>query len=304
MVIEKYQVPHLHREFVKIAILLFTILSQHLPSIASLGTDGFYAELDDGIQIVYQIPNNATNLAGVLIVAHGCSHSATDWWRKSNTCPTCIGLPLEQSIVKMAVQKNMAVMAISSIDRVNKCWVYKHDRMRVIKAIRYIYTKVPSSQEGRKLPLYLFGVSSGGSFVGTFAQDAKSAHLQVSAICVQVMFVRIHRESAAMVPTIFVHMPLDAQTAQMISNVVLQMNQRSPNSAVEMRCEKKELTSTYFFEHNAALNREDSAKFVLALASAGYLSINNTLIRDPRGTEWREVSISVYQIEPKYSTLA
>ena len=294
---------HLHRKFVQLAILLFATFSGYPASVASLGTDGLYAELDDGIQIVYQIPTNAKNLSGVLIVAHGCSHSATDWWRKSITCPTCIGLPLEQGIIRMAIHKNMAVMAISSIDRVNKCWVYKHDRMRVIKAIRYIYTKITTSVDGSKVPLYLFGVSSGGSFVGTFAQEAKSARLQVSAICVQVMFVRIHRESATMVPTIFVHMPLDTRTAHMISKVVMLMNERSPNSAVEMRCEKKELTSTYFFEHSAALNKEDSATLVLALATAGYLSSAHTLIDDPRGTQWREVSTSLYQIEPKYSTL-
>lgn len=39
-------------------------------------------------EIVWQIP---TPVRAVLLLAHGCSHSAIDFFPKSSRCPTCIG---------------------------------------------------------------------------------------------------------------------------------------------------------------------------------------------------------------------
>lgn len=290
MALEYYLRPYYFHSFAVVAAFLIAALFQTAGSTAaSLEAYGTYVELGEGIQIVYQIPMNITSVVGVLLVAHGCSHSATDWWKMSDKCQKCIGLPVERSIVKMAVQSGMAVIALSSNNRGNKCWIYEHDRMRAIKAIRYMYDKISTLTEENRVPLYLLGVSSGGSFVGTFAQDAKFTGLLISAICVQVMSVKIHRLEDSMVPTIFVHMPSDTRTAKMVSKVVAQMNEKTPNSAMEMRCERKQITSTYFFDHGVALSAEDSATLVQALNAAGYLSITNTLIDDPRKSLWREV---------------
>ena len=31
---------------------------------------------------------------GVLLLFHGCSHSAKDWWTATPNCPNCTGIPL------------------------------------------------------------------------------------------------------------------------------------------------------------------------------------------------------------------
>ena len=35
----------------------------------------------------------AASPQAVLLLFHGCSHSAIDWWHASKSCPTCLGAP-------------------------------------------------------------------------------------------------------------------------------------------------------------------------------------------------------------------
>ena len=53
------------------------------------------------IELVYQTPERVLNKSSValLFLAHGCSHSATDFFDKSVGCARCIGLPIERRIV-------------------------------------------------------------------------------------------------------------------------------------------------------------------------------------------------------------
>jgi hypothetical protein len=41
-----------------------------------------------GVEALLEVPGTCK---AVLFVAHGCQHSATDFWKASETCPTCIG---------------------------------------------------------------------------------------------------------------------------------------------------------------------------------------------------------------------
>ncbi len=42
----------------------------------------------DGTEVVY---TRVAAPKAVLLLFHGCSHSALDWGRKSVTCPGCLG---------------------------------------------------------------------------------------------------------------------------------------------------------------------------------------------------------------------
>lgn len=258
---------------------------------ATTGDGGIYTELDAKTRFVYQIPPTKGALSGVLFVAHGCSHSGTDWWSKSESCPTCMGLPIEREIVKKAIESNMAIVALSSTNREHKCWVHRHDKMAAVNVIKFMYEKVKTPVGSKAPPLYLLGASSGGAFVGTLAQGLKLFDITASAICVQIMHVKIHRLNESMIPTLFVHMPLDMHTQTLIKITINEMNKHTPNSASEFQCHQKVLIPSFFFDHGAALTLKDSTTLVGALDNAGYLTPDKKLTHNPRESNWREVGI-------------
>lgn len=42
-----------------------------------------------GQEALWQLPEGPAK--GLLFLAHGCSHSATDFWERSEACPNCLG---------------------------------------------------------------------------------------------------------------------------------------------------------------------------------------------------------------------
>ena len=131
-----------------------------------------YQLLND-VEFLYQFPvknpftNDYHQPRGLLFLAHGCSHSATDWFPRSMNCTKCLGLPVEQTIVKEALNQKLIVLVITSVNRFNKCWSYS-DVNRVAMVINHMYnTVIPSTIYGTistlSLPLYLLGASSGGT---------------------------------------------------------------------------------------------------------------------------------------------
>lgn len=78
---------------------------------------------DAKIELVYQTPDGYSpglRTKALLFMAHGCSHAATDMFDRSESCQECIGLPIEKRIVRTALEKGFAVVAVTSVDR------YKH----------------------------------------------------------------------------------------------------------------------------------------------------------------------------------
>jgi len=135
------------------------------------------------IEFLYQFPidpitNDYHQPKGVLFLAHGCSHSATDWFPRSINCTKCLGLPVEQTIVKESLNQKFIVLVITSVNRFNKCWSYS-DVTRVAMVINHMYNSViPSTYDistttgmssskfkTLSLPLFLLGASSGGKYI-------------------------------------------------------------------------------------------------------------------------------------------
>ena len=63
------------------ATLLWLLIA---PAQTSMELAGTRTLVDDEIEVVYQAPATPR---GVLLILHGCSHRATDSWRKSDACP-------------------------------------------------------------------------------------------------------------------------------------------------------------------------------------------------------------------------
>ena len=117
-------------------------------------------------ELVYHLPDNQP-ITGVLFLAHGCSHGATDWCTRgtshrelqtdnNNSHAMCRGLPVELSIVRKALAKGLLVVVTSSSNREHKCWTQK-DIAPTLQAIKYVYSKVLLTEGTQKVPLYLMG---------------------------------------------------------------------------------------------------------------------------------------------------
>ena len=88
------------------------------------------------VDAVYEMPTRATNRTtprGLVFLAHGCSHRATDFWPHSAACPSCIGLPEEVAIARAVVDADYAAIALSSR---GFCWDFDIDASRVASARR------------------------------------------------------------------------------------------------------------------------------------------------------------------------
>ena len=124
----------------------------------------------DNVEYIWQFPVGGRKaIVAILFVAHGCKHSATDWWPSSIVCPECLGLPEELAIVQNAREHGMIVVSVSSKDRLQKCW-RKSDGPRVAKVLDQIHDSF-----GVHLPIFGFGSSSGAEMVGYILPNAMSA---------------------------------------------------------------------------------------------------------------------------------
>jgi hypothetical protein len=249
----------------------------------------------DKIEYVFQRPAFIDKpITGALFLAHGCSHSATDWWPRSESCPTCLGLPVEASIVKEAVRRNYFVFAMSSSDRLVKCWS-ENDLTKATKLINFVYKNFLSADFS--IPLYLLGGSSGGAFVAMLA-SAQSTTPLVSAVCVQIM--GVHDLSTTLPPALFVLMVKDVHMMNHMKNIFREHKLESKGAFKHKLISISELKigPTFFAEHNEVLSIADSAALYQAFLSNGIISSTTQfLLKDPRDLEsiWREVKQWQYE---------
>ena len=257
-------------------IVVIVCISIHTANVD--GLVGTYERKD--VEYVFQKPQLEVPVA-MLFVAHGCSHSSTDWWPASSSCPNCSGLPVEMSIVREALRRGMLVLAVSSYNRVHKCWTNR-DVEEVSKIINHIYeTKLSSNYD---IPLYLLGASSGGAFVG-YLSTSKKLRPQTSAICVQISSTRDEHITA---PVLFVLMQRDQYTLEAVQESKKKQLFSGPNEILV--CPAKPITPLYFKVHGAVRTEQQSVAIQQALLIGGYLDSQTLLLKqDPRGSDWREV---------------
>lgn len=261
------------------------------------------------IEIVYEIPSSI--IRGVIFVAHGCQHSSIDWWRQSSTCPNCRGLPMEVSITSKALEMGLIVIAISSNNRMHKCWTQK-DLYPTIEALKYLYHKLSITFENT--PLFLLGVSSGGSFVGSLAQmiptlseDATriSGPVKVAGICVQISNIVFHSEDFTRIPpTYFVYMSKDANLSKQVTKTA-EVIKRHLIPVETHSCDDKVVDDS-FLQSLEYLNSNDRSYLMQSLRLNKIISSNGKLLNDPRSTSsnWRQVVLEALpNVVPRYDSL-
>jgi len=234
-----------------------------------------------GVEVVRQMPTRPTR---VIFLAHGCQHSATDWWPKSKACPLCIGLPEEKKIVQAALKRNYMAVAMSSMDRqFSRCWrmawpppsaAINDDTTRVVSALRTLLMQ----QGVADLPLYALGASSGGAFVPVLAH-----HIPLSGIVVQIMAQRPDVFTTPLPnpnsgkqppypPTLFVHMSRDSRTAEGVeADIAVLHAQGTPAARILLR--PAALEASFFSDRIEDVDEQGSAALYAGIAHYLLISI-------------------------------
>jgi hypothetical protein len=198
------------------------------------------------------------------------------------------------SITTAALQRGFAVIAMSSSNRVHKCWT-QEDILPVIHALKLFYRSNPNFLHLKETPLYLLGASSGGAYVGSLAQiipeDAEAP--RVVAICVQISGIAFHSNNLKNVPpTYFLHMSKDVELSHRVEGVMSVMKTHAID-AVAHDCREKVVDVAFLhslrYFGGGGDDDGDKVKLISALKQGGVLSSNGKLIRDPRSSEWRQV---------------
>eukprot|EP00240_Pyramimonas_obovata_P005220 CAMPEP_0118953172 /NCGR_PEP_ID=MMETSP1169-20130426/56086_1 /TAXON_ID=36882 /ORGANISM="Pyramimonas obovata, Strain CCMP722" /LENGTH=425 /DNA_ID=CAMNT_0006900565 /DNA_START=104 /DNA_END=1381 /DNA_ORIENTATION=- len=255
----------------------------HLGSNDKLNSGAVVYEEIGGAEVVWLSPPNPK---AILFVAHGCNHQATDFWHPSETCPKCTGLPEEVRIARTAYDRGYAVVAISSQDRLSRCWHRQTDG----PIVQLVFDILRARQGWLKQPLMALGASSGGSFVGYLPKI-----LKVDALTVQIMGLRsgdfyppFADGRRNFPPTIFIHMPRDERTQQVVLDNVKELRTRFVPAAAVQQLPLK-INPMFFAERIDRVSAEASVDAVTKLVSNKYLDSSAFLLHDPRHSDWRTV---------------
>ena len=247
------------------------------------------------LEYVYQIPPSKA-IKGVVFLAHGCSHSGTDWFDKDEIgCPACIGLPVEKTIVTKALKNDYVVIAMTSTNRKHKCWSHV-DIEPSSYVLKDLFNKLYTTNilpKNTMVPIHLLGASSGGSYVGMMAMNMARYGFKISSICVQIMVLRGENPSSKLhsplPPTLYIHMIKDEHISSLIHDSIVRL-QHEKIPVEELQIKSKAITSTFFYDHGKVLSLEDSKKLHFALIENQYIDkTSHELLNDPRQSDWRTI---------------
>ena len=265
--------------------LILIYLSLYLSAI-SASLLGVYENIK-GIEAVYQIPKSPKL---IVILLHGCSHSATDFFPKNEKCIHCIGLPIEVSIVTDLLTNKAIPLAISSHNRDHKCWSAVDDDPKLIsESILYFMQHIVKDTT---LPIYLFGASSGGNYASYYAQYASQYGVNIAGVIVQISPLQINTlpPSGYNIPNAIIHMPKDKRMSKYIKHQIAQLSTYFPIK--EYIIHPIPLSIQHF---SPILNPIDANNFITALYKAGLLNDTYYLLYDPREVRimtpsWRDTA--------------
>eukprot|EP00978_Attheya_sp_CCMP212_P004397 scaffold9605_cov45-Attheya_sp.AAC.5 len=229
-------------------------------------------------KFLWQLPPK--EVKGILFLAHGCHHSMTDWWPKSDeTCPECIGLPEEVAIVKIALQElHLVVVTISSLDRTqSRCWSQKDGP---IVANILMDTK---AYFGSSIPLFAFGASSGGFFCSSILpkailQSGGRLNGYISQIAAT--------HDASRIPSVFITMNRDRRTEKRAKEVVTAFDKENI-PAKHIQLGPLLISPEYFSERIETVDMALSKRMVGELKIANIIDKDGILLDDPRRCNWR-----------------
>ena len=258
-------------------------------NISELHIAGTYVHATDGTEFVFQKPLRPP--LGTVLFLHGCAHSATDFFPPASNCPQCIGLPEEVKMTRIALEKRYSVVAVSSTDRIRKCWRTDTqtfdgpDYERVNKALREAGVR---SLHSPRLPLFAVGISSGGLFATSLPMRFRVSG--VNSIVSGAVSSVWNKESPLRKdypPHVFTHMGLkDKHTAGRVRKA-MDILETMGTPSMELIVPPQSVTTHFLQDSVSKWDMNNAQELVLALQRGGYLDAHFRLLSDPRRSQWR-----------------
>lgn len=244
-----------------------------------------HREMIQGVDVLFAEPTS--KIKGILFVAHGCSHSNTDWFLD---CDGCIGLPEERAIVEIGLKHGLVVVAISSSNRRHKCWDLAKDVQPVGKVLQELSQRYKSSN------IIAFGASSGGAFVSGIATPLQETfRLQIQGYLSQIA--AVGKDDAASCQ-VYITMDRDIRTDGNAQFLIAQAPSHGKKMKTRhIRVPPLAISNHFFASRIPEISLDQSKRMVEAFQNAGLLDSDGYLVDDPRRSPWREALNSIVDQE-------
>uniref|UniRef100_A0ACD5Z8D8 Uncharacterized protein n=1 Tax=Avena sativa TaxID=4498 RepID=A0ACD5Z8D8_AVESA len=292
------RIPQPHRPVVLVAsscalILLATaLLLPRAPPAPPLTTPPAIrldprVEHRSGNEVLWQLPPGPPRAS--VFVAPGCTIRATDFFDASPGCPRCAGLPEERRFTREALRRGYAVLAVSSRA---ECWSIDAaasgdgSELAAVASIIDWWLKEQHPELGG-LPLVGIGASSGGYFVSALA--ARVRFSSVAIMIAEGVFAAMHEIPAGYPPVLFVHMPKDAERAQMVVASIGQLKSKNVDVR-EIRCDAFVVSAEFLAARIPGLTRTVADALVDVFRQKSFLDEKGFLKKDGRRTPWKKAA--------------
>lgn len=237
---------------------------------------------------------SSKNVKGLLFVAHGCSHSHTDWF---SDCGDCIGLPEERAIVQIGLNHGLVVVAISSSDRMSKCWNLENDIEpvgQVLQELAKRYQPPNQGNDSHQIPVFAFGASSGGAFVSGIATPLKDRFgMALSGFLSQIA---ARQTDEAALCQVYITMNgdpgTDARAQQLVSQLASTTTTATKVPMKHIRIPPLPILPEFFASRIPEITAKDSARMFQALRDGGLLDKGGYLLESPRRSNWRNALLA------------
>jgi len=172
------------------------------------------------------------------------------------------------------------------------CWNPTQDISYVGESIKEIY-KILSITNTLKMPLYIFGISSGGTFAGNIAERFHDdLTLKISGMAIHLSHLKIYSKNNPP-PTIFIPMIKDSTIYSKTKRNIAELHIRKVDSDL-LPCEQQLIKIDYFNKHDDRISMVDSELIYNTLLKYEYITESGVLLKDPRVTDWSNKIQSMY----------
>lgn len=238
-----------------------------------------------GNEVLWQLPLSPPRAA--VFVAPGCTIRATDFFDASPGCPHCAGLPEERRFTRAVLRRGYAVLAVSSRA---KCWsldaASDGSELSAVESIIKWWVKEEHPQLGG-LPLVGIGASSGGYFLSALA--ARVRFSSVAVMIAEGVFAAMEEVPAGYPPTLFVHMPKDAEREREVAASIGKLRAKRVDVR-EIQCDGFAVSAEFLTARIPGLTRAVADGLLGVLRRKGFLDEKGFLKKDGRSTPWKQAA--------------